>query len=82
MMGSKRLSEIKRELRQALGNDKELAAWLDRQISHPSPKNGGVQTVEKDLMWVRELLREALVGKKPSHRKSTKAKVKREHAGR
>ena len=28
MIGPKKLSEIKRELRQALGNDPAVAAWL------------------------------------------------------
>ena len=71
MMGSKKLSEIKQELRQALGNDKELTAWLDRRISRPSTKTAGVPTVEKDLLWVRDLLREAVVVTKP-HQRGTK----------
>ena len=65
MMGTKKFSEIKRELRQALGNDQELAAWLDRQISPRSQKAGSIPTVEKDLLWVRQLLRKAVAQKKP-----------------
>ncbi len=77
MIGRKKLSDIERELRQALGNDQELAAWLDRQISPPSPRNRGVPAVEKDLLWVRELLREAVAEKKPRTRGAKKSKAKR-----
>ena len=82
MIGPKKLSEIKRELRQALGNDQELAAWLDRQISQPSPKNRGIPAVEKDLLWVRELLREAVAEKKPRTRGAKRPKAKRTSAVR
>ena len=73
MIGTKKLSEIKRELRQALGNDQELAAWLDRQISRPSQKAGSIPTVEKDLLWVRQLLRKAVAPKKTSCSRSETA---------
>jgi hypothetical protein len=58
MIGPKRLSEIKRELRQTLGNDQGIATWLDDQISRSSTKDGRVLTIEEDLVWVHELLRE------------------------
>ena len=82
MMGSKKLSAIKRELRQALGNDKELAAWLDRQCSRPSPKEGDDSTVEKDLLWVRDLLRQGATGKKPRRRKLKNATPTKKSATR
>jgi hypothetical protein len=82
MIGPKKLSDIKRELRQALGNDQELAAWLDRQISQPSPKKRGIPDVEKDWLWVRELLREAVAEMKPRTRRARRSKTKRTSAAR
>ena len=77
MIGPKKLSEIKRELRQALGNDPAVAAWLDQQAAHSLPKKGRVSTVEEDLLWVRDLLHEAVVGPKPRARGAKKQKIKR-----
>lgn len=82
MMGPKKLSDIERELRQVLGNDREFAAWLDRQCSRPASKPSGVPVVEKDLLWLRELLREAVAEKKPHARGAKKQKAKRASAVR
>ncbi len=77
MIGPKKLSEIKRELRQALSNAPAVAAWLDQQASHSLPKKGRVSTVEEDLLWVRDLLQEPVVGPKPRTRGAKKQKLKR-----
>ena len=77
MIGPKKLSEIKSELRQALSNDPAVAAWLDQQASHSLPKNERVSTVEEDLLWVRDLLHEAVAIPKPRTRGAKKPKLKR-----
>ena len=80
MMGPKKLSDIERELRQVLGNDREFAAWLDRQCSRPASKPRGASIVEKDLLWLRELLREAVAEKKPRTRGAKRPKANRTSA--
>ena len=70
MIGPKKLSEIKRELRQALGNDPAVAAWLDQQASHSLPKKGRVSTVEEDSLRVRDLLHSVTFCMKPSSARS------------
>ena len=82
MIGPKKLSEIKRELRQALGHDPALAAWLDQQASRAPPQAGRVSTVEEDLLWVRELLRQPVVDTKPRGRGAKRSKAKRTSAVR
>lgn len=82
MIGPKKLSEIKRELRQALGNDQALAAWLDQQVSRSTSEAARGSSVEEDLLWVRDLLREAVVGTKPRARGAKTSKTKRTSAVR
>ena len=68
MMGPKKLSEIKRELRQSLSKRvRELGPWLDRQIAGLEAKSLQ-QEVTEDLLWVRKILRAS--GKKRGSGKS------------
>lgn len=60
MMGPKKLSEIKRDLRQQLAKGKRgLRIWLDRQIELLQTDNAHDPKVAEDLLWVRKSLRTA-----------------------
>lgn len=78
MIGTKKLSEIKRDLRQAFRNqDEELNAWLDRKIAKHRPKTARVPRVVEDLLWIRELLREAVAETKPDKKRVSATSRKR-----
>jgi hypothetical protein len=73
MMGKKKLGEIKEELRHLLEKtDKELQSWLDQKILEANRKNPKRPKVIEDLLWVQEILREAVAGKKSQPKKSRK----------
>jgi hypothetical protein len=77
MMGSKKASEIKQELRRVLGqNAIELNTWLEKQRSEMRPQPGPNANLQEELAWVQEVLREAAAEKKPATGKG-KRKAKR-----
>ena len=74
MMGSKKASEIKRELRHLLSQRrKDVEPWLDRQIAKLQPQTLNDPRVAEDLLWVRKMLRTA--EKKTRTRKSRNTKA-------
>ncbi len=78
MMGPKKLSEIKQELQAALKKDgRELQAWLDEQFSKSPLRNEEDARTLADLVWVRDVLRETVAGKKQSGGKSAKPRRKK-----
>jgi hypothetical protein len=78
MLGPKKLSEIKQELQTVLKkNGRALESWLDEQVSQrPSQSKDDARTLA-DLIWVRDLLRESLINKKPLDGKSPKPRRKK-----
>jgi len=75
MMGTKKLSEIKKELQQAArANEEELKAWVKQQ--NHKPKNRRPARVLEELVWLRELLRQAVAEKKSADGKLKKARRK------
>lgn len=74
MLGPKKLSEIRDELRQALGmSDQDLRTWLDQQIAERPLKAAGRSKVLEDLLWVRDLL-QSTVSKPRRKAKEPRAK--------
>jgi hypothetical protein len=78
MIGTKKLSEIKKELREALRPKKaEIEARLDQEIAKLSDKERRDPKVVEELLWIRDVLREIVNGKKPTRKTSGKPKRKR-----
>ena len=77
MMGNKKLSEIRRELYDALRPKKaQIEAWLDQEMAKPSDKERRDPKAIENLIWIRDTLRKALQEKKRRERKTKKAKGK------
>ena len=53
MIGSKPLSEIKRELKERFQGNSTVKAWLNREIKACAAKG---TTVSEDLLWMQELV--------------------------
>jgi hypothetical protein len=82
MFTLRKLNEIKCELSKILAKDeKELTAWLQREKSALKPGSRGNPRLVEDLVWLEEMLREAVKDKKSQgkqlrNRKAKKALVK------
>jgi hypothetical protein len=75
MMGTTKLSEIKRKLRLAARESgPDLKAWVNQQRG--KQKGHGPSRVLEELDWLRELLREAVAEKKTPSRKAKKTAKK------
>jgi hypothetical protein len=77
MLGPKKLSEIKQELRQLLATkDSTLESWLQQQLVNLQPQPPRDAKLLEDLLWVRDLLRETSRPKKPAGGKTRKRRAK------
>jgi hypothetical protein len=76
MFTTKKLSEIKRQLYEALNRDrKKVTDWLEREMA--AQRNAGAAKVSENLIWVRYMVREAAEAEKPHRNKSKKARKKK-----
>ncbi len=76
MMGPKKLSEIKKELRQALGSQSaKIRAWLDREHSVHRADRG--KSLAEELRWIQDYLQKAPKRTKSRPEKPLKAKKKK-----
>jgi len=61
MMGTKKLSEIRKELHEALRRDRvKVQAWLDEQMAKLKADGHRDPKVIEDLYWIRDDLRRAV----------------------
>ena len=68
MLGTKKLSEINKELRQALKKtDADFQSWMDQKIVDHRQTTQDSKVLE-DLLWVQKVLREAVADKEPPHK--------------
>lgn len=78
MMGRKKASEIKRELRQKFaGKATELNDWVKRRIAELQPDRKAGSRVGEELLWIRDLLRESLKRKKPRRNNAKRPRTRK-----
>ena len=78
MMGTKKWSEIEKELRQAVGLQRQkIQAWLDMEQA-ALPQHRKVKgKVAEELKWIRAYLQSALPAGKSPARKPARAQRKK-----
>lgn len=75
MMGSKKWSEIEKELCQVLGSrGQKIQAWLDKEQIARGKRGKGKMTIAEELEWIRSYLRLALEPSKSKTRVTKKRK--------
>ena len=69
-MGTKKLSEIRQEILQAIAaKDRDLDAWLDQEFGKLSRKRQVDPKLYEELNWIRKSLAQAVKEKKAGSRK-------------
>ena len=77
MLGTKKLSEIKKELRLVLQKtDEDFQSWLDQKILEHRKSTQDAKVLE-DLLWVQKILAESVTGKMPPQKEPRKAPRKK-----
>lgn len=80
MIGTKKLADIKKELREKFGQDrKRVQNWLGRKQAELSGSDLPSRRLLEELRWVEKLLREA-VDLNPRAKRTAKPKARKARA--
>jgi hypothetical protein len=81
MIGTRKLADIKKELREKLGKDKKrVQNWVARKEAGLSAGESQNARVLEELLWVRKLLRDMVEEESVRPKRLRKRKAKKEAA--